>query len=42
MDREDAVLELERLLKEAMRAQENAAATDIKISAEQKKAAECD
>ena len=41
-ERERAVLELERLLKEATRAQELAAAIDVKLSTEQQKAEECE
>jgi uncharacterized protein YhaN len=42
LEREQAVLELERLLKEATRARELATAVDVKLSAEQRKAEECE
>ena len=41
-DADSAALELERLLKEATRAQENAAQMDARIETEQKKADECE
>jgi len=42
MERGQAVLELERLLKKATRAQELAAAVDVKFCTEQQKAEECE